>query len=44
MIHHLISEGTIDEDVMDALNGKNDMQEALLNALKKRVETYVNQG
>ena len=41
MIHHLISEGTIDEDVMDALNGKNDMQEALLNALKKRVELYV---
>lgn len=44
MIHHLLSEGTIDEDVMKALNGKNDMQEALLNALKKRVEMYVNQG
>lgn len=44
MIHHLLSEGTIDEDVMEALNGKNDMQEALLNALKKRVEMYVNQG
>ena len=44
MVHHLLSEGTIDEDVMEALNGKNDMQEALLNALKKRVEMYVNQG
>ena len=41
MIHHLIVEGTIDEDVMAALEGKNDMQEALLNALKKRVELYV---
>ena len=44
MIHHLIAEGTIDEDVMKALEGKNDMQEALLNALKKRVEMYVQQA
>lgn len=44
MIHHLIAEGTIDEDVIAALSGKNDMQEALLNALKKRVELYVQQS
>lgn len=44
MIHHLIVEGTIDEDVLVALAGKNDMQEALLNALKKRIEEYVKQG
>ncbi len=42
VIHHLLAEGTIDEDVMAALKGKNDMQEALLNALKKRVEMYVH--
>jgi len=44
LIHHLIVQGTIDEDVMEALAGKNDMQEALLNALKKRVEHYVKQA
>jgi len=44
MIHHLIAEGTVDEEVMAALKGKNDMQEALLNILKKRVEMYVNQA
>jgi SNF2 family DNA or RNA helicase len=44
MVHHLIAEGTIDEDVMKALDGKDDMQEALLNALKKRVEMYVQQS
>lgn len=44
MVHHFIAEGTIDEDVMAALEGKDDMQEALLNALKKRVELYVQQS
>lgn len=44
MIHHLVVKGTIDEDVLAALAGKNDMQEALLNALKKRVELYVKQS
>lgn len=41
MIHHLVAEGTIDEAVLKALQNKNDMQEALLNELKKRVEMYV---
>lgn len=40
MIHHLIVEGTMDEDAMEALLAKNDMQESLLNALKKRIRLY----
>lgn len=40
MIHHLIAEGTVDEDVMDTLGNKNDTQEKLLNLLKKRIESY----
>jgi SNF2 family DNA or RNA helicase len=40
MIHHLIVRGTIDEDMLDSLDGKHDMQEALLNALKKRIKMY----
>lgn len=34
IIHHIISRGTIDEKVMDALEQKNAGQNALLNALK----------
>jgi SNF2 family DNA or RNA helicase len=40
MVHHLMVEGTMDEDAMAALAGKNDMQEFLLNALKKRIRLY----
>jgi len=40
MIHHLVVEGTIDEDTLAALGSKNDMQESLLNALKKRIQKY----
>lgn len=40
MIHHLVVEGTVDEDAMEALAGKHDMQESLLNALKKRIANY----
>lgn len=42
MIHHLIVEGTVDEDALDALANKDDMQESLLNALKKRIKLYSN--
>ena len=42
MIHHLIVEGTVDEDIMSALGSKNDTQETLLNLLKKRIENYKN--
>lgn len=38
IIHHLITEGTVDEDVMKALNGKDQRQEELLKALKVRLK------
>lgn len=37
IIHHLIVEGTVDEDVMDALRRKDTSQASLLAALKGRV-------
>jgi len=37
IIHHLIAEGTVDEDVMDALRRKDTSQASLLAALKGRV-------
>jgi SNF2 family DNA or RNA helicase len=40
MIHHLLVEGTIDEDVLSALQDKDKAQESLLEALKKRIEMY----
>lgn len=40
IIHHLIVENTRDEDVMKALNSKGDVQDALLNSLKVRIEKY----
>jgi len=39
-IHHLVAEGTIDEDVMKVLTGKESRQEALLDAIKARLEEY----
>ncbi len=36
IIHHLIAEGTVDEQVMDALRAKNTSQAALMAALKER--------
>lgn len=38
MIHRLMIAGSIDEDVAEALSGKRDTQEAILNALKARIE------
>jgi SNF2 family DNA or RNA helicase len=40
IIHHLIAEGTVDEDVIKALDNKCGVQEALLQALKARIEKY----
>lgn len=40
IIHKLIAEGTIDEDVVRALDGKIDKQEALMRAVKARIEKY----
>lgn len=40
IIHHLITQGTVDEDVLKTLQGKEVKQEALLEALKARIEEY----
>jgi SNF2 family DNA or RNA helicase len=37
IVHHLIAEGTIDEDIMQALAGKADGQNALMEAVKARI-------
>ena len=39
-ITHLVAEGTIDEDVMKALAGKATKQDALLEAVRARIEKY----
>lgn len=39
-IHHLVVSGSVDEDVMAALEKKDDCQAALLDALKARVDRY----
>ena len=38
IIHHLVTQGGVDEDVMRALNTKDATQESLLQALKVRVQ------
>lgn len=38
IIHHLVVEGGVDEDVVAALSGKSSTQERLLQALKARIE------
>ncbi|AHM57269.1 putative protein p41 [Peptoclostridium acidaminophilum DSM 3953] len=38
IIHHLVAKGTLDEDVMKVLENKEDRQEALLRAVKARVD------
>ncbi len=38
IIHHLATRGSIDEDVLAALEGKADTQEALMQSLKARIE------
>ena len=37
IVHHLIVEGGVDEDVMAALEGKGETQEKLMDALKARI-------
>lgn len=44
IVHHLVAEGTIDEDVMRALESKRAGQDALLEAVKARVERIVKGG
>ena len=43
IIHHLIAEGTIDEDVMNALQEKRKGQDGMLEAVKAWVREYQNQ-
>lgn len=38
IVHHLVAEGTVDEDVMKSLEGKAVGQDALLEAVKARLE------
>lgn len=38
IVHHLVVQGGVDEDVMRALGGKEDTQNALLDALRVRME------
>lgn len=40
IVHHLVAEGTIDEDVMGALGGKATGQDALLAAVKARIRRF----
>lgn len=44
IVHHLIAEGTIDDDVMRALAGKDDVQAALMEAIKARIEKHRSGG
>lgn len=41
-IYHLIASGTIDEDVMAALEGKVEKQEAMMAAVKARIQKYTS--
>lgn len=44
IIHHLVAEGTIDEDVMKVLNGKAERQDALIEAVKARLDRIQADG
>lgn len=39
-VYHLLSRGTMDKDVIKALSGKADKQEALTQAVKARIKKY----
>lgn len=40
IIHHLVTEGTVDEEVMAALQNKKSGQDEMLNAIKARIGKY----
>lgn len=42
IIHQLIAERTIDEDIMSALDGKKQGQDGLMEAIKARIKAYSN--
>lgn len=37
VIHHLVTEGTVDEDILTAIEQKDDVQEAMIKAVKVRI-------
>lgn len=41
MIQHIVTEGTIDEDILKALADKDDAQERLIKAVKAQVGGYL---
>jgi len=41
IIHHLVSKGTLDEDVIAALSRKDGEQNSLLEAIKARIDKYL---
>lgn len=43
VIHHLICKGTIDEYVLKALQGKDDVQNELLNALRRHIHDVLEE-
>jgi SNF2 family DNA or RNA helicase len=42
IIHHLIAEGTQDEEVILSLDSKEDRQERLMASVKAKIEKYKN--
>lgn len=42
IIHHLVTEGTLDADVMKSLDNKNNKQEGLMQAIKAKIQKYGN--
>lgn len=43
IIHHLVVSGTMDEDVIKSIAGKAECQEALMQAVKVRIQKYKKQ-
>jgi len=43
IIHHLVTEGTLDIDVMRSLENKNNKQEGLMQAIKSKIAKYEKQ-
>lgn len=44
VIHHLICQGTIDEDVLKSLQGKDDTQSNLLDSLRRRIHDVLEEA
>ncbi len=40
VIHHIVTEGTLDDDVVASIEAKDDLQERLLNSMRKIVLKY----